>query len=91
MRTNDVGSGEDHRRSGSLADELMGLETTREHLVKRVPLARGDECVGSVQARLWVLASAGKDPAFGSGPVATIIQDVRHLLIYFMVVRLLVM
>jgi magnesium transporter len=36
----------------------------------------------------WVLASAGKDPAFGSGPVATIIQDVLSLLIYFMVVRL---
>jgi magnesium transporter len=36
----------------------------------------------------WVLAYTGKDPAFGSGPVATIIQDVLSLLIYFIVVRL---
>jgi magnesium transporter len=38
----------------------------------------------------WVLAYAGKDPAFGSGPVATIIQDVLSLLIYFILVRFLV-
>ncbi|NJM72873.1 MAG: magnesium transporter [Scytonema sp. RU_4_4] len=31
----------------------------------------------------WLLYRAGKDPAFGSGPVATIIQDVLSLLIYF--------
>jgi magnesium transporter len=37
----------------------------------------------------WLLASRGKDPAFGSGPVATIIQDVLSLLIYFAIVRLL--
>jgi magnesium transporter len=37
----------------------------------------------------WVLFRAGKDPAFGSGPVATIIQDVLSLLIYFTIVSLL--
>jgi magnesium transporter len=37
----------------------------------------------------WVLYRAGKDPAFGSGPVATIIQDVLSLLIYFTIVSLL--
>ena len=31
----------------------------------------------------WILARAGRDPAFGSGPVATIIQDIASLLIYF--------
>jgi magnesium transporter len=31
----------------------------------------------------WLLARAGKDPALGSGPVATIIQDVLSILIYF--------
>jgi magnesium transporter len=36
----------------------------------------------------WFLAHAGTDPAFGSGPVATIIQDVLSLLIYFAVVQL---
>jgi magnesium transporter len=37
----------------------------------------------------WVLSYMGKDPAFGSGPVATIVQDVLSLLMYFMTVRLL--
>jgi magnesium transporter len=31
----------------------------------------------------WLLARAGTDPAFGSGPVATIIQDVLTIVIYF--------
>jgi magnesium transporter len=31
----------------------------------------------------WVLQHAGSDPAFGSGPVATVIQDLLTLLIYF--------
>jgi magnesium transporter len=31
----------------------------------------------------WLLARLGSDPAFGSGPLATIIQDVLSLLIYF--------
>jgi magnesium transporter len=38
----------------------------------------------------WILDRAGKDPAFGSGPVATIIQDVLSLVIYFVIVQLLV-
>jgi magnesium transporter len=31
----------------------------------------------------WLLASLGRDPAFGSGPLATVIQDVLSLAIYF--------
>lgn len=31
----------------------------------------------------WLLQKAGSDPALGSGPVATIVQDVLSLLIYF--------
>jgi len=38
----------------------------------------------------WLLSRAGWDPAFGSGPVATIIQDVLSLLIYFAMVVALV-
>jgi magnesium transporter len=30
----------------------------------------------------WLIQRSGRDPAFGSGPVATIIQDVASLLIY---------
>jgi magnesium transporter len=38
----------------------------------------------------WCLSRAGVDPAFGSGPLATIIQDVLSLLVYFAVVTTLV-
>ena len=31
----------------------------------------------------WLFQRAGRDPALGSGPVATVIQDVLSLLIYF--------
>jgi magnesium transporter len=31
----------------------------------------------------WLLARAGLDPAYGSGPLATVIQDVLTLLVYF--------
>jgi len=37
----------------------------------------------------WILSRAGWDPAFGSGPVATIIQDVLSLMVYFFMVLLL--
>jgi magnesium transporter len=37
----------------------------------------------------WALARTGRDPAFGSGPLATIIQDTVSLLIYFAIASLL--
>lgn len=37
----------------------------------------------------WILAHVGSDPAIGSGPLATVIQDVLSLLIYFAVVSIL--
>ena len=39
----------------------------------------------------WVLGLLGSDPAHGSGPLATILQDVLSLLIYFTVVQLIVL
>jgi magnesium transporter len=39
----------------------------------------------------WILAKTGRDPAFGSGPIATIIQDVLSLVIYFATISLLVL
>lgn len=39
----------------------------------------------------WSLAKFGVDPAFGSGPVATILQDIASLLIYFLVAQTLVL
>jgi magnesium transporter len=38
----------------------------------------------------WVLARLGRDPAYGSGPLATIIQDVVTLAIYFGAVQLFI-
>jgi magnesium transporter len=38
----------------------------------------------------WVFQRLGSDPALGSGPICTIIQDVASLLIYFMLVSLLI-
>jgi len=38
----------------------------------------------------WALTQLGKDPAYGSGPIATILQDLLSLVIYFLVVYWLV-
>ena len=38
----------------------------------------------------WLLARVGKDPAYGSGPIATILQDLLSLIIYFLTVSALV-
>ena len=38
----------------------------------------------------WTLSRLGIDPALGSGPVATIIQDVLTLLVYFLLVTILI-
>lgn len=47
---------------------------------------------GSVAAAIgllfpWVFARFRRDPAYGSGPVATVIQDILSLLVYFAVLR----
>jgi magnesium transporter len=47
---------------------------------------------GSVAAAIgislpWLLARRGLDPAYGSGPVATVIQDILSILVYFTVLR----
>jgi magnesium transporter len=38
----------------------------------------------------WALNRLGKDPAFGSGPLATVIQDLASIVIYFGIVLLVV-
>jgi magnesium transporter len=35
----------------------------------------------------WLLARRGVDPAYGSGPVATVIQDILTIVIYFAVLQ----
>jgi magnesium transporter len=38
----------------------------------------------------WCLQQAGLDPAFGSGPLATVIQDLLSIIVYFLVAVLIV-
>jgi magnesium transporter len=33
----------------------------------------------------WMFDAIGLDPAFGSGPLATVVQDLASILIYFAV------
>ena len=47
---------------------------------------------GSVAAGIgiglpWLLARRGLDPAYGSGPVATVVQDILTILVYFAVLQ----
>lgn len=37
----------------------------------------------------WLMAKAGQDPAFGSGPLATVVQDLLSLVIYFAIASLI--
>lgn len=48
-------------------------------------------CAGGVATTIglvlpWLLGRFGTDPAYGSGPLATVIQDVLSLIIYFTIV-----
>jgi magnesium transporter len=38
----------------------------------------------------WLIHRLGGDPAFGSGPLATVLQDLGSVLIYFATVLLIV-
>ena len=37
----------------------------------------------------WVMSRFGGDPAFGSGPLATVVQDLLSLVVFFLVASLL--
>jgi magnesium transporter len=50
-------------------------------------LAAGTMAAGLGMLLPWWIARSGRDPAFGSGPLATVIQDILSLLVYFGVVR----
>ena len=50
-------------------------------------LAAGTMAAGLGLLLPWWIARGGRDPAFGSGPLATVIQDILSLLVYFGVVR----
>lgn len=53
-------------------------------------------CAGGIATTIglllpWLLDKLGSDPAYGSGPLATIIQDVLSLIIYFVIVSSIVL
>ncbi len=55
-----------------------------------IALLAASTCATTIGFALpWLLARSGRDPAFGSGPIATIFQDLLSLLIYFWTVEAL--
>jgi magnesium transporter len=79
---------------GLLAFPLIWVVFGELHLAAAVALAlAGASVVASVLGLLlpWLLARFGSDPAYGSGPLATIVQDVLSLLIYFGCVSVIVL
>jgi magnesium transporter len=38
----------------------------------------------------WLFSRLGADPAFGSGPLATVVQDLLSLVLYFVVASAIV-
>jgi magnesium transporter len=71
---------------GLLAFPMVWLAFGELRLAITVALAlAGASIVASVLGLMlpWLLARLGSDPAYGSGPLATIVQDVLSLIIYF--------
>jgi magnesium transporter len=78
---------------GGLAVPLILLAFRDLHLAHAVGSAitfAGAVATGIGLLLPRTLSTRGQDPAFGSGPVATIIQDVLSLLIYFTIAQLLI-
>lgn len=78
---------------GGLAFPLVWLSFSDVHLALAVALAL--LAAGTMATTIglifpWLLSHLGRDPAFGSGPIATILQDVLSLLIYFIITALIV-
>jgi magnesium transporter len=77
-----------------LAFPMVWLGFGELRLAAAVAIALGGaSVVASVLGLMlpWLLARFGTDPAYGSGPLATIVQDVLSLLIYFACVSAIVL
>lgn len=78
---------------GAIAYPVVWLTFGSAALAATVALAL--MVAGSVAATIgfllpWSFARLGYDPALGSGPVGTVVQDVLSLLIYFLIASILV-
>lgn len=73
---------------------VVGVVLGSADLAVTVSLALVGACsVATVVAMClpWAMSAAGRDPAFGSGPLATVVQDLLSLLIYFAIASVIVM
>jgi magnesium transporter len=78
---------------GALAYPLVWLAFGSVALAATVAVAVIAACSVATTIGLllpWTFARFGYDPALGSGPLATVVQDVLSLLIYFLVASALV-
>jgi magnesium transporter len=69
-----------------IAGPLIWLRWGHADLALCVALSLAAACSTATLAAMslpWLLDLAGIDPAFGSGPLATVIQDLASILIYF--------
>lgn len=62
---------------------LLGAEPSLAIAVALAITMAGTLAAGIGLVLPWLLSWSGRDPAYGSGPVATVIQDVLTLLVYF--------
>jgi len=85
-------------RTGMLLGAVLGLlsffpiwlvfgEVRLAGAVATAIFAAGTLAAGLGLLLPWWIARSGRDPAFGSGPLATVIQDILSLLVYLGVVR----
>jgi magnesium transporter len=78
---------------GALAGPAVWAMWGNAHLGLAVGIAVLVACSAAAGIGLalpWALARAGRDPALGSGPLATVIQDALSIVVYLGVVRVLV-
>jgi magnesium transporter len=74
----------------SLPMALIGGFDIRIALVVGITITLAGMVASSIGLFLpWLLMRFGKDPAFGSGPLATIIQDILSIFIYLIVAQLI--
>lgn len=75
---------------GALALPAVWLGWGDARLAAAVALSVAVACATATTVGMllpWALSARGVDPAYGSGPLATIVQDVLSLVVYLVVVR----
>jgi len=86
-------SGRRWRRRRTLRPALLGgLMLTAHAVAVALALLAASSIASLIALALpWLIHRLGKDPAFGSGPLATVIQDVLTVAIYLVVATAVVL